>query len=179
MQAWIPFKKETDNNNTYGWLPNPNDFSDNVHNMYPLSPIPTQQPFFLMPFPLQPPFSHYKMLKTPACKKDMLSTLSESHSDGQGSLSSLLSLRKTCSLQRSQILSWSLSLTSSFSFQFLWDPFWAVPWAYHYRHHSVHYTHLSFYWGQQLGIHFPIKSSIKLLVLWGVVFPCLLLSMFL
>jgi hypothetical protein len=49
-------------------------------------------------------------LKTPACKRAMLSPLSECYSDGWGHLSGLLSLIKTCCLQRLQILSQSLSL---------------------------------------------------------------------
>jgi hypothetical protein len=63
------------------------------------SPHPPSQPSYPMPIPLQPPFSHHKM------------PLSECYSDGQGSLSGLLSLIKTCCLWRLQIF---FSVCSSF-----------------------------------------------------------------
>jgi hypothetical protein len=46
----------------------------------------------------------------------MLSPLSECYSDGRGSLSGLLSLRKTWCLWRLQILSWCVSLLGFFTF---------------------------------------------------------------
>jgi hypothetical protein len=54
-------------------------------------------------------------LKTPACRRGTLSPLSECYSDGCGSLSGLLNLIKICCLQRSHILSQSLSLSLSLS----------------------------------------------------------------
>jgi hypothetical protein len=76
----------------HAYLPNPNDLPANVQTL----PHPPSQPSYLTPIPLQPPFPHYRMFKTLACKKGMLSPLSECYSDGQGSLSGLLSPIKTC-----------------------------------------------------------------------------------
>jgi hypothetical protein len=60
MQTWLPSLKEPDKNNTYGWLPSPNYLPDNVQNIPPFCLL---SHFFLMPIPLQPPFSHHRMLK--------------------------------------------------------------------------------------------------------------------
>jgi hypothetical protein len=66
--------------------------------MSSISPYLPSQSSYLMPTPLQPLFSQHRMLKTPACKRAMPLPLSECYSDGQGSLSGLLSLIKTCCL---------------------------------------------------------------------------------
>jgi hypothetical protein len=62
------------------------------------------------------PFPPTGCLKSPACKKGVLSPLTECYSDGQGSLSSLLALIKTCCLWSLQILSQYMSLISFFIF---------------------------------------------------------------
>jgi hypothetical protein len=52
--------KEPEKNNTYGWLPSPSDLPNNVQHL-----LPSPFTFFLMPIPLQPSFSHHRMLKNP------------------------------------------------------------------------------------------------------------------
>jgi hypothetical protein len=68
------------------------------------------------PSPSSLPLPTTECLKSPACKKGVLSPLSECYSAGWGSLSGLLSLIKACCLRRSQM--WFFS-TSSLSFHFL------------------------------------------------------------
>jgi hypothetical protein len=58
------------------------------------------------------PFPTTGCLKYPACKKGMLSPLSECYSDGWVSLSGLFSLIMTCCFWRLQILSQYVSLFS-------------------------------------------------------------------
>jgi hypothetical protein len=74
---------------------------------------PPSQPSYLTRIPLHPPLW---CLKTPACKKSMLSTFLVCYSDGQVSLSVFLPLIKTCCLWRSQFLSQCVSLFSFFTF---------------------------------------------------------------
>jgi hypothetical protein len=56
MQTWLLLIKEPEKNNTYVWLPSPND-------TFPYSPFAV---IFLMPIPLQPPFFHHRGLKIPS-----------------------------------------------------------------------------------------------------------------
>jgi hypothetical protein len=55
MQTWLPLIKEPEKNNTYGFRIVSSTFS------YSLFAV-----IFLMPIPLQPPFSHYRGLKNPS-----------------------------------------------------------------------------------------------------------------
>jgi hypothetical protein len=58
---WLSPIKEPEKNNMYGWQPTPSDLPDNVQHLpsFPLC-------IFLMPIPLQPLSSHYRILKNPS-----------------------------------------------------------------------------------------------------------------
>jgi hypothetical protein len=119
MQTWIPSIKEPGKNNMCGWLPSPNDLP---HNVQHLPPFPPSQSFFLMSIPLQPPFSLYRMLKTPACKRTVPLPPPSVTLMAKDPLSSPLPNKGLLLVEVADCFSVSLTLSSSFSFHLVWKP---------------------------------------------------------
>jgi hypothetical protein len=101
----------------YGWLLSPNDLRDNVQH---LPPLPLCSHFFYRRSPSNLLFPITGCLKTPACKRGMLSPLSVLLWSPRVPLRSLLPNKGLLLVEVTDSFSVSLSLTSSFSFQGHW-----------------------------------------------------------